>query len=503
MITVITESDQTFPIDVDATIELENLSALLEVDSSIPAQHQQLLHKGNPLNEPKATLASLGVSNDDLLILRDRRLVASHSVSHPSADRLHHNRAQSSEQQAAEQLRQQILSEPAALAMLRTNNPTLADAAANSPTRFLQLLREQRDSMRPVTDARLDDITDEFDIEAQRRIEENIRQAAVMENLEHAMEYSPESFGRVTMLYVDVKVNGTPIKAFVDSGAQATIMSPECAQKCGIMRLLDTRFAGIARGVGTAKILGRVHSTQLQLGKGLFLPCSFTIMEGKGVDMLFGLDMLKRYQATIDLGKNALVVNGEEIRFLDEHELPAEANAEYELDEQGNPRPVNKDGKADADKRATTSALSAASANANAAAATTSAAVAGGSAERFPGAGQAIGDGNGGVASGASGSTGTSGQSHFEDHGWSFSHPNAPPSGATRSNSQTRAQAQAQAQAQARPSPPAAVAASAASWPAQCIKALTDLGASQAQAITFLNAADGNLEIAASLLFQQ
>lgn len=59
--------------------------------------------------------------------------------------------------------------------------------------------------------------TDPMSADAQKAIEERIRQENVLQNMEAAMEHNPESFGSVVMLFVDCKVNSVDgVKAFVD-----------------------------------------------------------------------------------------------------------------------------------------------------------------------------------------------------------------------------------------------------------------------------------------------
>ncbi|KAF8646404.1 hypothetical protein AX16_007269 [Volvariella volvacea WC 439] len=312
-LTFIDELGHSFVVEIDPNMELENVMALLEAESGIPVAEQSITYNGRELKNPKSTMRQLGVEGNAAMLMLRRTV--SNAAGRPI-------------ERDAEMMRLQLLGDPSLMRQLQETQPELAAAAQNNPARFAELLRHTRERQYDAELARQREIdnlnADPFDVEAQRRIEEAIRQQAVMENMEHALEYSPESFGRVTMLYIPVEVNGHPVKAFVDSGAQQTIMSPECAELCGIMRLLDVRFAGVARGVGTAKILGRVHSAQLKLAD-LFLPCSFTIMEGRDVDLLLGLDMLKAHQACIDLEKNVLRIQGREVRFLSEHELPEKA----------------------------------------------------------------------------------------------------------------------------------------------------------------------------------
>lgn len=286
---------------------------------------------GRPLSDPSATLQACGVSENDLLVLRHRAAPTASSISGWDSISVPAHAAEQQSGVVRQQLmalRERLRSDPYVMSSMRENNPQLAEAVMSDDLdRFAHLLQAQVQAQRHrEAEERQLAAADPFDPDVQRRIEERIRQERINENMEAAMEYSPESFGTVHMLYVQVAVNGVAVKAFIDSGAQMTIMSQACAERCNILHLVDRRWAGIARGVGEANIIGRIHMAQVEIS-GSFFPCAFAVMEKQDIDLLLGLDMLRRHQCCIDLRRNVLIIGttASETPFLAEHELPAHA----------------------------------------------------------------------------------------------------------------------------------------------------------------------------------
>ncbi|CUM53355.1 DNA damage-inducible protein 1 [Debaryomyces fabryi] len=325
-------SNQILSVDISESMTLEDFQAYIQAEFDISPQDQALKHNGKPLSGSNKSLEDLGLSNDDLVLL-GKSNIASTTASSGSSVTANSNNSNAVDFQI-EAMRTQFLSNPQLNNQLRQSNPQL-HSNLNNPAEFknsvigsLQQFQngatpglynpQQQEQLR-----RLQENPD--DPESQARILEMIRQEQIDENMQLAYEIAPESFTSVNMLYINIKVNGVLVQAFVDSGAQSTIISPKLAEKCGISRLIDKRFVGEARGVGSQKIEGKIHSVPIAIGESdTHIPCSFIVIDTH-VDLLFGLDMLRRHKCVLDLERDVLVVGGNiETKFL--HELEIQTN---------------------------------------------------------------------------------------------------------------------------------------------------------------------------------
>lgn len=189
-------------LDIFPDMTVDTLRSSIQAEARIEPSSQHLYHNGQLITDYTKTMSELGISDGDMLALHVRDMRGNTGVPAPAGG-AGRPRGQPAAprggarppQQDPELVRLQVLGNAHLRAELANQQPEMA-AALEDPQRFAQLFnasfdREQRErAERQQMIQRLND--DPFDVEAQARIEEMIRQERVMENLQNAMEHNPE-----------------------------------------------------------------------------------------------------------------------------------------------------------------------------------------------------------------------------------------------------------------------------------------------------------------------
>eukprot|EP00916_Digyalum_oweni_P001847 GHVL01003535.1.p1 GENE.GHVL01003535.1~~GHVL01003535.1.p1 ORF type:complete len:395 (+),score=83.26 GHVL01003535.1:20-1204(+) len=321
-------NDKILNLEVESDELVENLKALIEVELNVPLAQQSIVFNNKVLLD-NVKLSSVGIGNGSVLLLTRASVSSLLGNFDFSAVQVPQRRTSnpSLEQMAANETQKliKLTSNKELLQNVKNSNSELYEAITSGNAKRVQdiVLKnlEEKKKKYDETQRMIRLVEREpMNPEAQRWMIEQQNQQNIDENLSLAQEHFPEAFAQVVMLYIPCEVNQKKMNAFVDSGAQTTIMSLKCAENCGLMRLIDKRFHGTALGVGSAKIVGRIHMVQMKIGS-IFLPISLTVLDDNKMSLLFGLDLLRRHQCIIDLENNCLRVAGQNVSFLPESEI--------------------------------------------------------------------------------------------------------------------------------------------------------------------------------------
>ncbi len=140
-----------------------DLKALIEVELKVPSALQQLYLNGNLLSNNNLSLKSSGIRNDDIILVRS-------SPSQPSPS------------QEAERARLSILSNPQARAQIAIQVPGI-EATLNDPSAFERFYNEmKRQQAQQVQQQHEITSSDPFDLESQKKIEEQIRKEKILQS---------------------------------------------------------------------------------------------------------------------------------------------------------------------------------------------------------------------------------------------------------------------------------------------------------------------------------
>lgn len=180
---------------------IADLKAVIQGDTNVSPPLQTLFHNNVQLLDDSKTLEQCHIQEDAMLGMLVSNTAGSEGGTGPG------RAGQSSQPDQAESargrgrdpdpemIRLQALGDPRILAHIRGQNPTLANAVSD-PVRFRQIWESIGQQQRDMDAQKQRELAllnaDPFNVEAQAKIEEIIREERVMENVQNAMDYAPE-----------------------------------------------------------------------------------------------------------------------------------------------------------------------------------------------------------------------------------------------------------------------------------------------------------------------
>lgn len=220
-------------LDVPPDSSVRDLKSIVQAETDFPMPDQVFYLNGQELKQEAVTLEAAGLKDGEMLAMLVRKPGAAGASqaqggrpgeSRQTATAAPGRRAGSSAERFAnpdqiETLRLRILGDPKSVADFKMKHPELADALPD-PARFremwFQLARKEEELVRERQNqiALLNE--DPFNVEAQRKIEEMIRQERVIENLQHAYENNPAGKAKPfpTLQFLSTQLLALPLRNY-------------------------------------------------------------------------------------------------------------------------------------------------------------------------------------------------------------------------------------------------------------------------------------------------
>ena len=138
--------------------------------------------------------------------------------------------------------------------------------------------------------------------------EANDKERVINENYIKAYDEIPSCLIPAKMIYLEAKIMGQKIKFLIDTGAQVSLLPLNIVKICNLDHLLDQRVAGELKGVGSDRVMGKIHYLEVELPCGV-IPCSFTICENSDLVPILGIDMMQQMGLLLDFKNRKIKIN--------------------------------------------------------------------------------------------------------------------------------------------------------------------------------------------------